>query len=145
MTMDLVGVQSDTLSAMEIDMAKHILEIIAEQDYWKENPELCGLYDGNDRIGRLIPWALRKGTGKKTLVLSGHFDCVEIDCYGTLKELALKPIELKEKLKELEWNDEDVVKDLNSEDWLFGRGTADMKGGGEVILCELFRAAQREP
>lgn len=142
LTMDLVGVQSDTLSAMEIDMAKHILEIIAEQDYWKENPELCGLYDGNDRIGRLIPWALRKGTGKKTLVLSGHFDCVEIDCYGTLKELALKPIELKEKLKELEWNDEDVVKDLNSEDWLFGRGTADMKGGGAVILCELFRAAR---
>lgn len=142
LVIDLVGVQSDTLTSMEIDMAKHILEVISEQEYWQKHKDFCGLYDGNDRIGRLIPWALRKGTGKKTLVLSGHFDCVEIDCYGTLKEVALKPDKLKERMKELEWNDEDVIKDLNSEEWLFGRGTADMKGGTAVILCELFHAAR---
>lgn len=142
LTMDLVGIQSDTLSAMEIDMAKHILDLIKDQDYWKENPELCGLYDGNDRIGRLIPWAMRKGTGSKTLVLSGHFDCVEINCYGTVKDVALKPLELKERLSELEWNDEDIVRDLNDDNWLFGRGTADMKGGTAVMICELFHAAR---
>lgn len=103
--LDLVSVQSDTYTAMEIDMAKHILDVIREQDYWEENQELCGLYDGCDRMGRLIPWAMRKGTSSKCLVLSGHFDCVEIDCYGTLKEYALVPELLKEKMKALEWSD----------------------------------------
>lgn len=142
--LDLVSVQSDTYTAMEIDMAKHILDVIREQDYWEENQELCGLYDGCDRMGRLIPWAMRKGTSSKCLVLSGHFDCVEIDCYGTLKEYALVPELLKEKMKALEWSDPDVVKDLASEDWLFGRGTADMKGGTAVLLCELFKAAKED-
>lgn len=141
LVLDLVSVQSDTYTKMEIDMARHILEVIKGQDYWKEHPELCGLHDGHDRMGRLVPWAMRRGTSEKCLVLSGHFDCVEIDCYGTLKEFALTPEVLKEKMKDLEWSDPDVVKDLASEDWLFGRGTADMKGGTAVLLCELFKAA----
>lgn len=139
--LDLVSVQSDTYTTLEIDMAKHILEVIKGQDYWEENSAYCGLYDGNDRMGRLIPWALRKGTSNRCLVLSGHFDCVEIDCYGTLKEFALTPDTLKEKMKTMEWSDPDVEKDLNSEDWLFGRGTADMKGGTAVMLCQLFEVA----
>lgn len=140
--LDLVSVQSDTYTTMEIDMAKHILGIIQGQDYWIENPEMCGLYDDNDRMGRLVPWAMRRGTSNKCIVLSGHFDCVEIECYGTLKKYALTPDLLKENMKKMEWSDPDVVADLQSEDWCFGRGTADMKGGVAVLMHELFKAAE---
>jgi len=140
--LDLVAVQSDTYTLMEIDMAKHILDIIKEQDYWAKNPDLYGLYDDNDRMGRLVPWALRRGTSNKCLVLSGHFDCVEIECYGTLKEYALTPDKLKENMKTMEWSDPDVVKDLDDDNWLFGRGTADMKGGVATLMCEFFKAAE---
>ena len=39
--LDLVSVQSDTYTTLEIDMAKHILEVIKGQDYWEEHPDCC--------------------------------------------------------------------------------------------------------
>ena len=71
---DLVSVQSDSFTEKEIEMSRHVFDLIAEQDYWKEHPDLCGLYDGGDVIGRLIPWALRRGTTDRTILLSGHTD-----------------------------------------------------------------------
>lgn len=48
---DLVSIQSDSFTAQEIQISRHIFELIQEQDYWKEHPDLCGLYDGGDVIG----------------------------------------------------------------------------------------------
>lgn len=139
---DLVSVQSDSFTEKEIEMSRHVFDLIAEQDYWKEHPDLCGLYDGGDVIGRLIPWALRRGTTDRTIVLSGHTDCVEIDSYGTLKQFALSPDRLKEEMKKLDYEG-DVLTDLQSEDWCFGRGTADMKAGDACIMCALFEYAEK--
>ena len=36
----------------------------------------------------------------------------------------------------------EVLDDLKSPDWCFGRGTADMKAGDACIICELFKYAQ---
>lgn len=137
----LVGIQSDTFTEMELGISKWVYETIAEQDYWKEHPELCGLYDGHDVIGRMIPWGLRRGTSSKTIVLAGHTDCVEIDCYGTLKPFALDPPRLKEELKKMDVKP-DVRAALEDPDWEFGRGMSDMKGGDAVILYKLFEAAR---
>lgn len=138
---DLVSVQSDTFTEQEITISKHIYELIAEQDYWKAHSDLCGLYDGNDVIGRLIPWALRRGTTDRTIIMAGHTDCVEIDCYGSLKPFALTPDALKAEMLKMDFSG-DVRKDLEDENWCFGRGTADMKGGDACILYELFRHAE---
>jgi len=108
----LVSVQSDTGTKKEIDMAECIFNIIKEHDYFKNNPELCGKYLNNDFLNRPAVWALRKGKTNKTIVLTGHYDAVEIESFGTLKEYALKPDELKEKLKSKSINvAEDVQKD----------------------------------
>lgn len=137
---DLVGIQSDSFTEMEITISKHIYELICEQDYWRAHPELCGLYDGHDVIGRVIPWALRRGTTDRTVILTGHTDAVEIESYGELKSFALTPDQLKEEMRGGDYA-ADVRKDLEDEDWCFGRGTADMKGGVACILYELFKHA----
>ena len=138
---DLVAFQSDTFTTQETAMAKHVFDLIRAQDYWQEHPDLCGLYDGGDVLGRLIPWALRRGKSDKTIVLSGHFDCVEIDSYGILRPFALDPARLKEEMLKLDYEGE-VLADLQDENWCFGRGTADMKSGLACITYELFKYAK---
>ncbi|HWQ77433.1 MAG TPA: M20/M25/M40 family metallo-hydrolase [Anaerovoracaceae bacterium] len=138
---DLVSIQSDTFTEQEVAIGKHIYGLISEQDYWKEHPELCGLHDGKDVIGRLIPWGLRKGTTDRTIILAGHFDCVEIESYGTLKPYALSPQLLKQEMLKRDYSG-DILKDLQDENWEFGRGIADMKGGVACILYELFKYAE---
>jgi arginine utilization protein RocB len=124
----LVQVQSDTGSVKENDMAQCIYDIIKENEYFKKNPELCGMYENDDFLGRTAVWALRRGTTDKTIVLSGHYDAVEIESYGTLKGYALNPDKLKEKLNSLNLHD-DAKNDLKNRNWFFGRGTCDMKAG----------------
>lgn len=136
---DLVSVQSDTFSHMEETMADHFLEIIGEQEYFKEHPELFGSYAiPNDPFGRKSVWALRRGNTNKTIVMNGHMDCVEIDCYGELKKVALQPDALKPELQKI-FTTGEVAEDLADEDWIFGRGVADMKGGVACILYTLFQ------
>jgi arginine utilization protein RocB len=126
---DLVAVQSDTGTSMEIAVADKILETIREDAYFKAHPDLCGAYQGGDALGRPVVWALKKGSGSRTLIISGHYDCVEIESYGSLKKHALDPDRLKELMLAEPGEDPQLNMDLQSADWVFGRGTADMKGG----------------
>ena len=143
---DLVAVESESFTAGEIRMAKHIYERIREQVYWQEHPALCGLYDGGDVLGRRLVWALRRGTTERTVILTGHFDCVEIRNYGALQPWALAPDRLMEEMRGMDFGPEAgaVKADLLSGDWCFGRGTADMKGGLACALCELFDHAEEK-
>lgn len=124
----MVSVQSDTGTSLEINMAECIFDMINELDYFKLHPELCGKYDGNDFLKRPVVWALKKGKSNKTIVLTGHYDAVGIEPYGSIKTYALNPNELKEKLKAMDLP-EDVKTDLEDANWHFGRGINDMKAG----------------
>ncbi|MBP1924492.1 arginine utilization protein RocB [Sedimentibacter acidaminivorans] len=129
----LVSVQSDTGTLREIQMADCILDIIKEQKYFIENPDLCGKYYNNDFLNRPVVWALHRGKSKRTIVLTGHYDAVEIDSYGAIKEYALNPDELREKLKSMNIGS-DAKKDIQNPDWYFGRGINDMKAGIAINL-----------
>ncbi len=133
----LVEVQSDTGTNKEIDMAECIYDIINEQEYFVNNPEFFGKYFNNDFLNRYVVWALRKGKTDKTIVLTGHYDAVEIESFGSLKQYALKPDALKEKLKLMNVS-QDVRKDLESNEWYFGRGICDMKAGIAINLDAVF-------
>jgi len=63
----------------------------------------------------------------------GHTDTVGISDYGTIKEYATKPLELKEKLKTITLP-ENALKDLESGEYLFGRGIFDMKCGVSTLM-----------
>lgn len=84
---------------------------------------------------RQIVFVLAKGsTDGPTVVLSGHYDTVTTRDYGDLEHLALEPDRLKgaliDKLASQAGNAERLAfEDLQTGDFLPGRGILDMKGG----------------
>ena len=125
----LVAVQSDTGTPMEQDAAKKIASYFADDPYFRMHPDCWGMEDTGDFMGRTVVWALKRGTSGRTLILTGHYDAVEIDCYGDLKPFALQPQKLKEEILRQKLGGETMQAELASGEWLPGRGTADMKGG----------------
>lgn len=146
---ELVGVRSDTGSAYEQALGEKIHELIAQNDYFKAHPDDFGMEYFDDFLNRPVVWAYRQGKTNKTVLLSGHYDAVEIESYGNLKPYATQPDELKAKLcrTELEKagvHDEDLFRDIEDENWMFGRGCADMKGGLAAAMEILFDDAYFE-
>ncbi len=136
--LQLVSVQSDTGTALECNMARKLYELILAEPYFAAHPDHCGLHHSDDILGRPVVWALRMASGAKTVVLMGHYDAVEIDSYGALKPYALNPAELKARMKSTGNFSAAVMADLDDQQWLFGRGTADMKAGLAINLHTLF-------
>lgn len=136
--LDLVSVQSDTGTALEVNMASKLISYLSEDSYFKNNPEYWGFEKGSDIFGRSVVWGLRKGSSDKTIILSGHYDAVEIECYGELKPYALSPYTLKEKLLTFPHNNTLLRNQLADSSWLPGRGMADMKAGLAIALYTLL-------
>lgn len=124
----------------ELDSVQKIYNIFLEMDYYKENPNHIKFVDiVKDKLGRKSVLAIlkgKKGNSKKTVLMIGHTDTVGISDYGSLKEYANRPYELTEKFKEIAPTlPEEVRKDLESGDYLFGRGIFDMKTGDAIIIA----------
>jgi arginine utilization protein RocB len=137
---ELVAIQSDTGTAQEIKVEKYIYEWFSKLDYFKKNHENFGYYPmKDDPFKRNVVWSLVKGKGDDTIIILNHHDVVDSFDYGELMEYAYEPAALKEKMAGIELNVE-VKRDLNDDDWIFGRGTADMKAGVaiEMKLIEEF-------
>ncbi|MBK5247650.1 MAG: hypothetical protein JJE49_10340 [Peptostreptococcaceae bacterium] len=64
----------------------------------------------------------------------GHTDTVGIRDYGDLQDLATQPDKLIEALKKVTISEE-VRQDLESGNWLAGRGILDMKCGIAIIIA----------
>ncbi|MEL7563446.1 MAG: M20/M25/M40 family metallo-hydrolase [Dehalobacterium sp.] len=132
LTLDLVRIPSMVRTTYERLFGIRLYEILSEQSYFKCNPaNLMLLPLENDDLARSCVFAFVEGKGKKngkTVILLSHYDTVGIEDYGDLTEWALEPERLKEKMKLLPLNKE-IKKDLDSDDWLFGRGVMDMKSG----------------
>ncbi len=124
----------------ELNSVQKVYDIFSEMDYYKKHPEHLKFVDVvNDKLGRKSVLAIlkgKKGNSKKTVLMIGHTDTVGISDYGSLKEYANKPYELTEKFKEIASTlPEEVRKDLESGDYLFGRGLFDMKTGDAIIIA----------
>lgn len=137
-TMRLQSQQSVIGSPDEIVMADKTYELIGENDYFKKHPEnLYFLPVKNDALGRKVVISVvngEKAPSSKTVVLIGHIDTVGISDYGNLQEYACRPYELMEKLKEVKLPKE-VKDDLESGEYIFGRGIFDMKSGDACIIA----------
>ncbi|SHK18588.1 M20/M25/M40 family metallo-hydrolase [Paramaledivibacter caminithermalis] len=133
----LVSIRSDTGTVLEKDVEEYIYNWISKIEYFNNNPQMYGKYPlKNDYLGRSVVWALLKGNGKRTVILLHHHDVVDALDYGSLMEYAYSPDLLKEKLHLLGIS-KDVKSDLDSGEWIFGRGTADMKAGAAIQLTLL--------
>jgi len=121
-------------------MAEKLYSIISSIDYFKMNKENCGLEAiDKDLLGRSFVWAMVSGKeeSKDTVILTTHMDVVGIEGYGHLQPVAYDIEECTKRISELTF-DEDALKDAESGEWIFGRGTADIKSG-IAIYIEIMR------
>lgn len=141
---ELVRVRSDTGTHYECAMGQKIYEMIQEHPYFQEHVEQCGLWYNQDMLNRPVVWALRRGTSNRTVVLSAHYDAVEIDSYGVLKPYALDPDILKDKMLNSSVISDEMKKTIQNPGWMVGRGCADCKSGIAENLFILFNSSNSE-
>lgn len=141
-----VKVRSDTFTKLERDIEPFLINFFSSINYFKNYPEHFGTYKiKNDTFDRSVCWALVKGKGNETVVLIHHNDVVGIEDFGILKPFAYSPKELEKELMKIKQDlQSDARNDLESGDFIFGRGTADMKGGGSIQLALLKRYSELE-
>lgn len=155
----LVAVDSTTNTAKEADMAKELCAVIGEDPWFKEHPDMFGMVDvPGDALGRKNVWALRladdpavaTASAVPTVVLAGHMDTVTTANFEGMEAYSRDPEALEEAFRKQEAGEVPVAlpmkawtkDDLASGEWIFGRGTADMKGGMSVYLDQLFQGAK---
>jgi arginine utilization protein RocB len=139
-----VMVKSDTNTKLEGNVEPFLMNFFSNIGYFKNHPEHYGTYKiQNDPLERSVCWGFVKGNGDDTVVLIHHNDVVGVEDFGTLKAFAYSPLELEEELVKIKDSlQPDARADLESGDFIFGRGIADMKGGGSIQLALLKRYSE---
>lgn len=137
---ELVEVPGISGTSSENLTAQKIYGILKEIPYFIKNPENLSLNRiENDPLNRYFVSAIvrSQNSSDKTLLLNGHLDVVAVEDFGHLKDIAFNPGKLMDRMCELGLYDE-ALEDLKSGDYIFGRGTADMKFG-VALNIELLR------
>ena len=139
-----VKVRSDTYTDLERDIEPFLMNFFNKIDYFKRNPNYFGTYKiENDTFNRSVCWGLVKGKDDDTVVLIHHNDVVNVEDFKTLKPYAYSPKKLEIELMKVKAGlHTEAREDLESRDYIFGRGTADMKGGGSIQLALIKRYSE---
>ena len=140
LTEQLVSVGSVNGTSGEKEVALLIEDYLREIPYFKEHSKQVIIQPlEQDALERRNVFAWIKGeknnTGE-TMIFHGHMDTVGIEDYGKLKPYAWNPEKLKQQMLRMELPEE-VREDLESGDWMCGRGACDMKSGVAVFMVLL--------
>lgn len=137
LTLELVSIPSVVGTKDELNVATRVYQKFTEMAYFKKHPHKINyVMAEDDPLQRKSVLAVVNGEkkkNKKTVVLIGHTDTVGVSDYDPIRSYATKPLELVEKLKELTLP-EDALADLESGNYLFGRGVFDMKCGVAILM-----------
>lgn len=143
LTLKLVSIPSTSRTQGELKIARFIHTILQSWPYFQQYPERLSLCPVAE-TGKLNVLALVRGEkapSDRTLVYLGHMDTVDIKEYKSLEDVACDPMALARRL-EITDLPREVAEDLASGEWLFGRGTADMKTGVAIFIRLLEEVAQ---
>jgi arginine utilization protein RocB len=126
----LVSFKSISGTKGEVEIGNKLIEMLDDIKVAEGN-ELTTqkIFIDNDRLGRFVVFShLKGGDSKDTIILTGHMDVVDVEEFAEFKECAFDPEVMTSKMKEMSMTSEEKA-DFDSGEWLFGRGTADMKFG----------------
>lgn len=146
LTKNLVGIPSvNTAPGQETAIAGYIHQYYAELEYFKNYPERNILQPTTgDLLERHNAISYIKGTKQggsdQTIILLGHIDTVGIEDFRDFSDYATKPDQLPAILKEHFSLSQEVLDDIESGRYMFGRGALDMKAGvaGHMVLMKHF-------
>ena len=130
LTKKLVSINS--VDGNEKEIADYIESYLRKLSYFKNNPNQVINFECDKNRNSVI--AYLKGKGKNTIILMGHIDTVDIKDYGKAIKFATDTNKLPEKLKEYFNLSESVIADIKSNNYMFARGTLDMKAGVAAYL-----------
>ncbi len=123
-------------------------EMISRESYFAAHPDQVWVGEiAGDPQRRSNVYALARGSGRETVVLTGHFDVVSVSNYGPHEAYAFDPDQLLPRLiADLRVNarsdaERRALTDLESGDFLPGRGLLDMKAGLAAGLVALYKFA----
>ncbi|WP_085992572.1 M20/M25/M40 family metallo-hydrolase [Oceanobacillus senegalensis] len=138
---ELVSWKSITLSEGERQFPLNLQEKLQELAYFQKHPGYFQIYD-TERGRKFLTALYNHPNARDTVCLISHFDTVNTEEFGDLEHLSTQAEELTKALrvKENELSN-DVIEDLYSGDYLFGRGTMDMKMGLVLHLSLLEKAS----
>ncbi len=139
-----VAIPSQTGTRRESAAAQFVHEYLRSQSYFQANPDLLGLFEvSGDPLERKVAWAMIKGDGPDTVVMVHHYDVVGVEDFLEYKALAFEPKALMSQLaRSPQVLSPEAREDLESGQWLFGRGTADMKAGGAIQMVLMKKIAE---
>ncbi|MGI5862452.1 MAG: M20/M25/M40 family metallo-hydrolase [Myxococcales bacterium] len=148
--LDLVKCPSVSPGPGEVKAAQLIHDKLASLPYFRASPahlELVRLE--GDPLGRsaVLALARAKPATARTIILTGHFDVVETKESRALVDLAFDPERYTAQLSSMKLDDE-ARHDLESGNFLFGRGVMDMKCGLALqmaLLAELSEQPEKMP
>ncbi|WP_053365097.1 M20/M25/M40 family metallo-hydrolase [Bacillus sp. FJAT-27245] len=137
----LVSIPSVTGTETEAIFPDLLAHELKKLPYFQENGHHLNVHNSPDG-SYLAAFVEKKGT-RKTIVMISHFDVVGTDDYGQLKEYAFN----LDKLTEVYHNNPGLLpgvfrEEFESGDWVFGRGSMDMKAGIVAQLSLLEKAAE---
>ena len=137
---EVVSWKSMTLTEGEREFPEKVQAKLQDLAYFQENPNYLKLHDV-DKGRRFLTALYKHPEAQETIVLISHFDTVNTEEYGDLEPYAFEPEKLTQLLAErMDELPEDVQKDLQSGEYLFGRGTMDMKMGLVMHMSLLEKA-----
>ncbi|MEE6450381.1 M20/M25/M40 family metallo-hydrolase [Gottfriedia acidiceleris] len=141
---ELVGWKSITLTAGEREFPVNLFNKLSALKYFKDLPHQLKLHD-SDKGRKFLTALYKRPDVKDTICLISHFDTVNTEEYGELEHLSTKTDDLTnafhERLNELS---KEVQSDLESGEYLFGRGSMDMKMGLAMHMSIIEKASIEE-
>lgn len=146
LTKELVKIKSVNTTKGEKEIAEYIENYIRNIPYFKKHSDRVIIQKlKNDKLDRRNVFAYVKGTKEEcddTIIFHGHMDTVGTEDFGALEKYSTNPDLLLEKMLEMDLSKE-IRKDLETGDWMVGRGSCDMKSGVAVFLVLLEYFSER--
>lgn len=147
-TLELVARASVNGTDDEASFAPWLVQWLRRLPPWAAAPDLVWTIPvPGDPLRRASVAALARGRGRRTVVLTGHFDTVRVDDYGELAPLATAPEALRAALLERLRGraatpaERRARDDLRGGAFLPGRGLLDMKSGLAAALVAMAQWA----